>query len=92
MTYSVTGTKTGIRISFNDEPVGGWNIAHQQPFVLGTYAEAALGRIGILRLKGFNPVPRPSGQSCCWKLPESDLASFHEAIRAMTGEAIRFVD
>lgn len=92
MTYSVTGTKTGIRISFNDEPVGGWNIAHKHLFVLGTYAKAAPERIAILKLWGFDPVPRPSGQSCWWRLQESDLGSFREAIRAMTGEPIRFPD
>lgn len=90
MPYSVYASGQGIRIDHDGEPVGRWNIGHRHLVVYGTYAEAAPDRIDALCRHGFKPVPRPSGKSCWWRLPECELSSFRKAVEEMTGERIQF--
>ena len=92
MGYSATVQKTGIQFWFNGEQVGGWNVNLRHLFILGTFAEMDASRLRAFerKLEGIEPTLRPSGKSYYWKLPESHLETFREAVEAATGERMRF--
>ena len=90
MTYSTKDQKTGVRLLFNGELVGGWNVRERHLFILSTFAEANVDRLRAFRrkLEGIRPTRRPVGNAYYWKLPERDLAKFREAVEAATGKRI----
>lgn len=91
MTYSATVQSTGIKICFNGEQVGGWNVKQRHLYILGTFAEADVDRLRAFEreLKGIEPTPRPNGTSYYWELPESRLETFREAVEAATGKRMQ---
>lgn len=86
MSYTVFASGRRVRIDYNGERIGRWNIGHRHLVVYD-----APGRGTILRECGFTPVRRPTGGRW-WKLPENKLASFRKAVEAITGERIWFPD
>ena len=90
MAYSTTEQKTGIRLWFNGELVGGWNIDKQHLFILGTFAEADADRLHAFqrKLKEVRRIDRPKGKAYYWRLPERDFQKFRHAVEAATDEEV----